>query len=166
MDLAPYRAKYRRFPLEHRDWPVEEAAFARFAARGGEPIGAATLVWNHEGQILLLRHDPEAGREDLWETPGGFAERGESPEACAVRETNEETGLALTITTLTKVIVCHVSSENRLVPYAFFQFEGEAQGKPRPGEGIAEAAWLDRLPVEMHFRADYLEPWLRRRPAL
>jgi 8-oxo-dGTP pyrophosphatase MutT (NUDIX family) len=166
VDLAPYRAKYGRFPLQHRDWPVDPATFERFSARGREPMGAATLVWNREGAILLLRADSKEGRSDLWETPGGFAERGESPEACAVREAKEETGLAVTITTLDTVILCHVTNEDRVLPYNFFQFEGEAQGNPRPGEGIAEAAWLDRLPVEMHFRADYVEPWMRRRPAL
>jgi hypothetical protein len=67
---------------------------------------------------------------------------------------------------LDKVIPCHVTNEGRVLPYTFFQFEGESQGNPRPGEGIAEAAWLERLPVEMHFRADYMEPWMRRRPAL
>ncbi len=129
-------------------------------------MGAATLVWSREGAILLLRADPMEGRSDLWETPGGFAERGESPEACAVRETTEETGLAVTVTALDKVILCYVTNGDRVLPYNFFQFEGEARGHPRPGDGIAEAAWLDRLPVEMHFRTDYLEPWLRRRPAL
>jgi ADP-ribose pyrophosphatase YjhB (NUDIX family) len=102
----------------------------------------------------------------MWATPGGFAERGETPEACAVRETLEETGLALTITSLTKVIVCHVANEGLRVPYTFFQFEGAAEGNPKPGRGIAEAAWIERLPERMHFRADYVEPWMAHRPAL
>lgn len=166
MDVAAYRKEYGGVSVEHRDWPVDGRGFARFAAHGPEPVGSAALVWNEKGHILLLRHLPETGWADLWATPGGFAEAGESPEACAIRETIEETGLVLTITALTKVVICHVANKDRLLSYTFFQFEGEAQGEPRPGTGIADAAWLDRLPVEMHFRADYLEPWMRRRPPL
>jgi len=166
VDLKPYRAEYGRFPVEHRDWSVDAKEFARFAAKGPEPTGAATLVWNPEGQILLLRHRPETGWQDLWATPGGLAERGETPGDCAVRETKEETGLDLSITTLTKVVICHVTSEDRALPYTFFQFEGKAQGTPRPGKRILAAAWVEGLPVEMHFRADYLEPWMGRRPQL
>ena len=166
MDLVSYRAKYGGFPVEHRDWPVDADTFARFAAKGRDPVGAAALVWNHARQILLLRHTREKGWQDLWATPGGFAERGEAPEACTVRETKEETGLDLTITALTKIIICHVTEGTRQLQYMFFQFEGEANGSARPGDGIAAVAWSDQLPVEMHFRADYVEPWLRRRPPL
>jgi 8-oxo-dGTP pyrophosphatase MutT (NUDIX family) len=166
VDLAPYRRRYGRIPLEHRDWPVDAKEFAKFAAKGREPVGAAVLVWDRQRRILLLRHRPETGWQDLWATPGGMAEKGETPEACAVRETREETGLEVTLTSLTKVIVCHVTHEARTIPYTFFQFEGTANGKPRPGRGIAEVAWVEGLPVRMHFRADYLEPWLRGRPRL
>jgi len=166
VELAPYRAEYGRFPIEHRDWPVDADGFAKFAAKGRDPVGAAALVWNPASQILILRHKRETGWEDLWATPGGFAERGEAPEACAVRETKEETGLDLTLTALTKVIICHVTERARQLRYTFFQFEGEAHGSPRPGDGIATVVWSDRLPVEMHFRADYVEPWLRHRPRL
>ena len=166
MDLAPYRKEYGRFPIEHRDWPVDAKGFARFAAKGPEPIGAAALVWREDRRVLLLRHRHETGWQDLWATPGGFAERGESPEDCAVRETKEETGLDLAIAALTKVIICHVTDAARRLPYTFFQFEGSASGSPRPGDGIVAVAWSDQLPVEMHFRSDYVEPWLRGRARL
>ena len=166
MDIAAYRKEYGRVGVEHRDWPVDPKEFAKFAARGREPLGSAALAWNPRGQILLIRHRPETGWRDLWATPGGFADPGESPEACAIRETREETGLSLKVNGLTKVIVCHVIYEARHVPYIFFQFEGETEGKPIPGKEISDASWLDHLPVEMHFREDYLEPWMRRRAPL
>lgn len=42
------------------------------------------------GKNILLTHEK---RSDLWMIPGGGLEDGETPEACAVRETEEETGL-------------------------------------------------------------------------
>ena len=59
--------------------------------------GSAVLFVNPKGEVLLrLREDKPglmfAGR---WDTIGGGVEPGESHEATAIRETMEETGLAL-----------------------------------------------------------------------
>ena len=167
MDLEPYRRKYGRFPIERRDWPVDADEFARFVARGREPVGAAALVWDREGRILLVREASSAGKEGAWATPGGFAEREESPEACVLREAREEAGVAIRITGLTKVVLCGVTDGGQILPFTFFQFEAEWEaGKPRRGNGIAAVAWFDHLPDGLHFRADYVDPWLRRRPTL
>jgi len=163
VDLAPFRRTYGAFPVEDRDWPVGAEAFARFASYGPEPIGAAILLWSSDGRILLVRERAKAGKQGSWATPGGFGEAGETPEACARRETAEEAGVDARITGLTKVVVCHVAHGDLRLDYTFFQFEGEhAGGTPRPGPGIAEVRRFDRLPKDMHFRADYVEPWRRR----
>jgi 8-oxo-dGTP pyrophosphatase MutT (NUDIX family) len=46
----------------------------------------------HEGRLLVFRHvdSPEAGIQ----VPGGTMEAGETPEAAALREATEETGLS------------------------------------------------------------------------
>ena len=167
MNLKRYRQKYGRFPLESRDWPVDAEEFSRIAAKGPEPMGAVALIWDSTGRILLVRDVPTSWRTGRWATPGGMLERGESPEECVRRETREEAGVDLNITALTRVILCYMSNEDRVLPFAFFQFEAEfAGGKPRPGRGIEEVAWFDRLPHNMHWRADYVEAWMRRRPSL
>jgi 8-oxo-dGTP diphosphatase len=53
---------------------------------------AATVVVEYQGGIVLARRSipPDAG---MWHLPIGHIEFGESPEATAVRETYEETGL-------------------------------------------------------------------------
>ena len=57
-------------------------------------LGAGTVVADLEGDepraLLLRRRKPPAG---LWENPGGMLEPGEDFQACARRETLEETGL-------------------------------------------------------------------------
>ena len=49
----------------------------------------------HKGKVLAyLRDDkPDIVYAGQWDLPGGGRENGESPEACAVRETHEEFGI-------------------------------------------------------------------------
>lgn len=53
--------------------------------------GAAALVLDGDGRVLLLRRSDDGG----WAPPGGMTEPGESAEETARRETFEETGLTL-----------------------------------------------------------------------
>lgn len=52
-------------------------------------VGAMCCIEDGEGRVLLVRQPYRAG----WGMPGGFLKRGETPEACAVREVREEVGL-------------------------------------------------------------------------
>ncbi|MDO6407081.1 MAG: NUDIX hydrolase [Pantoea sp.] len=56
-------------------------------------IGVGVLIFRH-GKLLLGRRKGSHGAGD-WSAPGGHLEFGETPEACARRETLEETGLQL-----------------------------------------------------------------------
>lgn len=57
-----------------------------------DPKTAAGIVALHQGKLLLLRRgiEPAYG---AWVFPGGFVDRGEHPEAAAVREAWEEAGI-------------------------------------------------------------------------
>mgnify|MGYP001342331347 CR=1 FL=1 len=56
--------------------------------------GAAILVLNEEGHILLLKRSPESHfAPEQWGFPGGKIEEGETTLEAAVRETEEETQL-------------------------------------------------------------------------
>jgi 8-oxo-dGTP diphosphatase len=56
-------------------------------------VGLAVIV-QRAGQVLLLKRKGSHG-EGTWAPPGGHLEFGESPEACAIRETLEETGIEI-----------------------------------------------------------------------
>ena len=69
----------------------------------GNPIPSVTRlaaygVIRRGGRMLLCRVAPGNLGEGLWTLPGGGLSFGESPERAAVREVEEETGLAARIT--------------------------------------------------------------------
>ena len=53
----------------------------------------AQVVLLQDGRILLARHERAAG--SYWVLPGGSVEADETPEAAAIREVREETGLEI-----------------------------------------------------------------------
>ena len=53
----------------------------------------AIAVVEHAGRFLVGQRPPGVPLAGLWEFPGGKIEPGETPEAAAVRECREETGL-------------------------------------------------------------------------
>jgi 8-oxo-dGTP diphosphatase len=66
----------------------------------GRRLGAAAVVRDCEGRVLLVRHT--YGRLN-WELPGGASEPGESIVATAVREVREETTLEVVADALTGI---------------------------------------------------------------
>jgi len=60
------------------------------------PTVDIVLYREGEGVLLIERHNPPHG----WALPGGFIDYGESAEQAAVREAQEETGLAVRLTGL------------------------------------------------------------------
>jgi len=64
----------------------------------GRPFHGAKLVLTcGDGLLVLLRDDiPTIKWPGYWDLPGGGREGDESPETCALRELEEETGLRLT----------------------------------------------------------------------
>lgn len=57
------------------------------------PGAALVLPVTEDGRVLLLRQYRHATGGWLLEAPAGKLDPGESPESCAVRETEEETGM-------------------------------------------------------------------------
>ncbi|NLY50539.1 MAG: NUDIX hydrolase [Firmicutes bacterium] len=56
------------------------------------PGAVAILARPSLESVILVRQFRYATGEELWEIPAGKLEKGESPEVCAVRELQEETG--------------------------------------------------------------------------
>jgi 8-oxo-dGTP pyrophosphatase MutT (NUDIX family) len=95
-------------------------------------------------ELLLLRH--ESGR---WMLPKGAIERGETPEAVALREVREETGLSR-VRVLTDLGQERYSfywrRENafydKTVHYYLLEFLGGEDVQPQREEGFVAAEWV------------------------
>jgi len=58
-------------------------------------VAAAALV-DADGRVLICQRPQGKQLAGLWEFPGGKVEAGETPEACLIRELEEELGIAVT----------------------------------------------------------------------
>jgi 8-oxo-dGTP diphosphatase len=58
-------------------------------------VAAAALV-DTDGRVLICQRPEGKQLAGLWEFPGGKVEVGETPEACLIRELNEELGIQVT----------------------------------------------------------------------
>lgn len=129
--------------------------------RRGATFGVAARIEDAAGRILLVRLQPGSWSPN-WMTPGGGAERGESPQEAVLREIDEEAGVQVRGLRLWKL--CHNRYEDpagRSQDFDFYQFTARwRSGRPatRVPEEIAEVRWFSRLPANTEFRGDWLRP--------
>ncbi|HET8568063.1 MAG TPA: NUDIX domain-containing protein [Candidatus Limnocylindria bacterium] len=104
-------------------------------------IGAASVVTDTEGRVLLVHH---TYGERNWELPGGRGGPAESAEDTARREAREEVGVELEIERLTGVYW----EPDQCMHH--FVFRARALGEPRAADAaeIGECGWFaaDALP--------------------
>ncbi len=116
------------------------------------PVPAAGVILEREGRVLMVkrRYAPRVG---AWCLPAGFMEYGETPEHCAVREMEEETGLVVRLTGLFGVYAGMDDPRSRAVLILYTaRREG---GRLRAGDDATEAKWFApaRLPRTIAFAA-------------
>jgi mutator protein MutT len=116
------------------------------------PVPAAGVVLLEAGKVLMVRrrYAPRAG---AWCLPAGFMESGETPEATAVRELQEETGIEAEIGELFGV---YAGFDDPRVRTVLVLYTAERVGGTlTAGDDALEAGWfsLSRLPSPIAFQA-------------
>ncbi|RQO57279.1 NUDIX hydrolase [Paucibacter sp. KBW04] len=107
---------------------------------------AAGVIVEHEGRILLVRHQ-KPGAYDFWVAPGGGAEDGEDLLATVRREALEETGLQIEPTQLVYVEEFCQPQQRECKMWFLGRYVGgqiSTQQVEATREHIVEAAWLHR----------------------
>ena len=116
-------------------------------------VGAASVVRDDLGRVLLVRRGPGATRAGRWSVPAGFVDAGEDVRAAAARELEEETGLQAEIG---EVLQVASNFHDPAKPTVGIWFAARlVGGSLRPGDDADEAGFfaLDALP-DLAFATD------------
>jgi 8-oxo-dGTP diphosphatase len=128
---------------------------------------AAILLLQDDKIALIERH--RAGLH-YFTFPGGHIEPGESPEAAAIRETEEELGLQVVILRLAVVADWQEHSQYYFLVDAaggtFGAGAGEEMNHPRPEKGTYQPVWMPvaqllNLPIKPRVMAEQLARFLK-----
>ncbi len=104
-------------------------------------VGAVVL---QDGHVLLVRRGrpPAQGK---WSIPGGLVHLGETTEAAAVREVEEECGLTVRLGGVAGVVDRIIADPDGRVRYHYVLIDYLAipeSGELRPGSDAADARWV------------------------
>ena len=108
------------------------------------PRAGASLALFRDNRVLLARRGAQAGH-GLWSLPGGLIELGETADAAALREMQEELGVTGTITGLAGHLdIIEFSDKNIRQHYIVLTFAGRwVSGEPQTSPEATEYLWAD-----------------------
>ncbi len=112
------------------------------------PPSVTLVPLDDEGYIWFIRQYRHAARVEILELPAGVVESGEAPEACALREIREETGMS--------AAEIQLLGEFYLVPgysseYMYVYLVKELQPDPLPGDED-EFITVERISIEAAYQ--------------
>lgn len=130
-----------------------EAVAERFLAEFKYVEAAGGVVCNEHGESLMIY------RNNRWDLPKGHLDKGESDEACAVREIAEETGVegAKIVRFLCNTLHAYgVYGVWELKRTAWYELSApQSATKPQSEEGIVCAKWCSEAEVNENLRQTY-----------
>ncbi len=126
------------------DGPRPHCTDCRVTVYHSSGVMARTAVVDRDRVLLIERG--AAGDVGAWATPGGYIEAGEPPRDAAVRELEEETGLAADREALTPVNVGFLEFETGESDVAlnYAVSRSETAGTVEAGSDAADARWWSR----------------------
>lgn len=137
-----------RTPDADRTMASLAAQFVQVEAAGGVAVDAS-------GRKLMIR------RNGRWDLPKGHREAGESPDVCAARETEEETGVRIAEVgeLLCSTVHCYDLygrwEMKRTSWFLMRAAEGEGMLRPQAEEGIVAAEWVEDEEVRRRIKMSF-----------
>src|SRR2546428_13886498 len=126
--------------------------FVFFANPGG---GAAAVVRNTAGRVLLVQRAPDQHGAGAWCFPCGFVEWGEDVRAAAAREAHEEAGVEVTVGQVLQVASNFHDPEEPTVGIWFAAELVDPYATPVAGDDAVAVAWFDpAAPPPLAFPTD------------
>ena len=112
-------------------------------------VAAAALV-DVDGRVLICQRPPGKPLAGLWEFPGGKVEADETPEACLIRELEEELGVLVTRACLAPFVFAshEYESFHLLMPlFLVRRWEGFVTARVHQATAWVKPADMDRYPM-------------------
>ena len=112
-------------------------------------VAAAAMV-DADGRVLICQRPEGKQLAGLWEFPGGKVEPGETPEACLIRELDEELGVVVTHACLAPFVFAshQYDAFHLLMPlYLIRRWTGEIVAKEHKALAWVKPARLTDYPM-------------------
>ena len=112
-------------------------------------VAAAALV-DADGRVLICQRPEGKALAGHWEIPGGKVEAGETPEACLIRELNEELGIVVTTSCLAPFVFASHAYEgfHLLMPlYLIRRWEGIIVAREHKALAWVKPNHMDQYPM-------------------
>lgn len=163
--VCAFLAQWAQSPA-YRQMATEHAAVEAYRRKYTQPFSLTSdCLVTVNGHVLLIKRGGTIGH-GLWALPGGFVDPHERFYTAAVRELEEETGLAPSAATLRSALRGQAvfdqpyrSARGRIVTTAFhFELEGTTLPEVKGADDAKEARWIEiaALPsIEMQLFEDH-----------
>jgi len=106
-------------------------------------VGAAVVINDPSGQVLLVQRGPGHFGAGLWCLPCGYVEWGEDVRDAAAREALEEAGVAVEIGDVVQVAVNRHDPDRPTVGIWFAARLVDPRAEPRAGDDAVAVGWFD-----------------------
>lgn len=138
----------KRYSDDRERWTCPDCGFIWY----NNPVPACGGVVLKDGEVLLVKRKYEP-RKGGWTLPAGFMENDEGPEACTIREMEEETGLKVEIKGLFGVYEAGDDPRTKVVLILYYV--DIVGGQLNPGDDACEIGHFsyERLPTNIAFKA-------------
>jgi 8-oxo-dGTP diphosphatase len=118
-------------------------------------VGAAVVIQDDAGRVLLVRRGPRHFGAGLWCLPCGYVEWNEDVAAAAAREALEEAGVEVEIGEVVQVATNRHEPDRPTVGIWFAARMVDPGARPQAGDDADEAGWFDpAAPPPLAFPTD------------